>query len=284
MEAFSKVRYFRATPWCTAECKGSRLSEFSLEKYYMDAVTEAGDHFIGYFAVLHFGPISLCYSDTMHGPVLQGIFPGPILNCASRPSFEDGIFKWRHAQLGFEGDWEALSPAFEEELLYMRGRSVNWSVLQPSSRVKITTTDGNSFSGLGSCERLMLTIPPWKLGLKELIWGRFVSETNSVVWLEWKGQYPLRLTYWNGVSMEPELISESKVVAKDLEVAIRQERILRSGTIGSEVLSKVPKVSKLAPLALLVVHECKKLGRGVLQTTDGTLDMGWVIHEKVTWP
>lgn len=191
---------------------------------------------------------------------------------------------WRHAQLGLEGEWQALSPAFEKDLLSSGGRTVNWSVLQPSSRVRITTENGNTFKGLGSCERLNLTIPPWKLGLTELTWGRFVSETNSVVWLEWKGQHPLRLMYWNSRSMEPVEISASKVAAKDLQVAISGERTLRSGTIGSEILSNVPKVLELVPLALLRVHERKKLGRGVLQAIDGTTDEGWVIHEKVTWP
>ncbi len=260
------------------------MSKFSLEKYYLDAVTEGGDHFIGYFATLRFGPISMCYADTMKAPGLRGFRPGPSLDCASRPSFKDGSVIWRHAQLGFEGEWQALSPAFEEELSHWQGASVNWSVLQPSSRVQITTKNGNTFSGLGSCERLKLTIPPWKLGLKELTWGRFVSETNSVVWLEWKGQSPLRLMYWNSKSIEPEVISGNKVAANDVQVTISQIRTLRSGTIGSEILSNVPKMFELAPVSLLGVHERKELGRGVLQTVDGKTDEGWVIHEKVIWP
>ncbi len=257
---------------------------FLLNKYYLDGVTEIGDYFIGYFAVLKFGQLSLCYGDTLHSSEFRGLRPGPSLNCGSSPVPSAEAVTWRHSELGVDGLWRPLSPPIKSQLLSTAEGQVGWSCLQPSSRVKLKTSDGSELQALGCCEYLSMTIPPWRLGMKELVWGRFVSEKNSVVWLKWSGEHQRRLLFWNGVRAAPQSIAHDQVVSNDFSVAISSDTTLRAGHLGSEILSKVPIVKKLAPVALLNVHEHKRLARGTLEARGGQYDKGWIIHETVVWP
>ena len=57
--------------------------------------------------------------------------------------------------------------------------SIVWTCLQPGSRVNISLGD-RQLAGLGYAECLSVTLPPWRLPLSELRWGRFVSAEHSL--------------------------------------------------------------------------------------------------------
>ena len=259
------------------------LKRFSLQKYYLDAVSETGEYFIGYFANVRYRHFSACYSDTVHSQGFRGLKPGPSLSCTHSPETTASTLTWQHPALGVAGKWHALSPSLHEELLSTADGQVDWNVLQPGSTVTLKTASGQELQALGYCEHITLTIPPWKLGLKELVWGRFVSEDNSVVWLEWKGIHNRRLLFRNGRGVIPVRISEDAVTCDAFSLAISPAETVRAGYIGPDILAKVPMASDIAPLAMLQVHEHKKLGRGVLDLHDGPRDRGWIIHETVVW-
>ena len=46
--------------------------------------------------------------------------------------------------------------------------------------------DGVVLRGLGYAEHLSMTIPPWRLPIDTLRWGRFLSPERSVVWIDWQ--------------------------------------------------------------------------------------------------
>jgi hypothetical protein len=257
---------------------------FALEKFYLDAVTDAGDYFIGYAADLFFKRLSLGYADTVHSPELYGLRSGPRMGRGREPLWQNGALIWRHPGLGFEGSWLPLAPPRRVELLSTPKGHVDWHCLQPAAKVSLKTASGLAIEALGYCEHLTLTIPPWQLGLAELIWGRFVSVSQSVVWIVWRGKHAMRLVLWNDNSTDCADISEGHVNTEDFGLAIEPVRTLRQGYLGQNLLSKVPAAYHLAPAALLQVRESKKLGRGILRMRDGRQHEGWVIHEKVTWP
>ncbi len=262
----------------------SRSSGFTLNKFYLDAVTDTGQYFIGYAADLSFKRVSLGYADTLHSPELPGICPGPRIGYAQAPVERNGGINWDHAGLGFKGCWSPLAPSRKATLLSTRHGHVDWHCLQPAASVSLGTASGLAIEALGYCEHLSLTIPPWQLGLTELVWGRFVSTAQSVVWIVWRGRHPMCLVLWNDNSTSHADICEHNVNTDGFALAIEPVRTLRQGYLGRNILSKVPVVNKLAPAALLHIHEDKQLGHGVLRMRDGCQHEGWVIHEKVTWP
>lgn len=257
---------------------------FVLRKYYADGVTACGSCFIGYHADLRFKGLSIGGAATLATPELTGLDRGPRFGKGPAPVHGAGRLAWRQPSLGFDGVWHARARPLRIELLRNGAGVVDWHCLQPAANVWLRTSSGLELALLGYAEVLTLTLPPWSLGLAELIWGRFVSASQSLVWIEWKGANALRLAYWNGVATTPLEISGRRLRSAEFELAIEPVRTLRERSLGDTVLSRLPLAGRLAPLGFFSVKETKWLARGVLQTSDGRRNEGWIIHETVTWP
>lgn len=257
---------------------------FCLTKYYLDAVADNGDYFVGYSANLRFKHLSIGYADALHSSELHGFKPGPSFGHGPEPVWDSKGLTWHHPKLGIEGSWLPLVPPWKTKLLSTAEGHVTWNCIQPGSKVLLKTGAGQIVEALGYCELLTLTIPPWRLGLKELTWGRFVSATQSVVWIDWRGENEIRLVLWNGTPTDLADISENKVTTNDFTISVAPVKTLRQGFFGPNILAKIPKILHLAPTVLLQVHETKQLGHGVLEMPDGHREKGWVIYETIVWP
>jgi hypothetical protein len=127
---------------------------------------------------------------------------------------------------------------------------------------------GRPVTGLGYVEVLTLTLPPWRLPIDELRWGRFCAADGGAVWIEWRGPHPLKLGLLDGAPAPfmPE------------RLGLRDHRVLRSGRIGETALAMIPRLDRL-PGRVLGLSETKWLSRGALAGSEG-----WAIHEVVRWP
>ena len=77
-------------------------------------------------------------------------------------------------------------------------------------------------------------------------------------------------------------IGDAGVTAAGAKLRIEDGFALRSGRIGSTILSHVPGLAKLLPHSLFNIEERKWCSRGEMQTNDNC-SSGWVIHEVVHW-
>jgi len=257
--------------------------DFSLEKYYVDFVTSEGHYFIGYSARMNWVGIEVNYRATIHHPSILGVKSGPSLSSRGGPVLDDSVLTWNNPKLGFEGQWRQRSSANSHILHQEDDGLVEWNCLQPSARAQMTTASGTTCEGLGYVEYLNLTIPPWHLGLRTLLWGRFVSEYHSVVWIVWQGEYPLALLICDGQSIANPVISDDNVRCDDFELSLERAETIRVGSIGETLVSKIPSVLRTAPVEFLGGREEKYVSRGRLAFGDGSSHTGWVIHERVSW-
>ena len=257
--------------------------DFSLGKYYVDFVTTEGHYFIGYSAQMNLVGIEVNYRATIHHPSLIGVKSGPSLSSRDGPVLSDSILTWNNPKLGFDGQWRQRSSAGSHILHQEDDGLVEWNCLQPSARTRLTTASGITYEGLGYVEYLNLTIPPWRLGLRTLLWGRFVSEHHSVVWIEWQGEYPLALLICDGQRVSNSRISDDNVNCEDFELSLERVDTIRVGSIGEALVSKLPSVLRTAPVEFLGGREEKYVSRGKLALGDGANHTGWVIHERVSW-
>ena len=257
--------------------------DFSLEKYYVDFVTSEGHYFIGYSARMNWVGIEVNYRATIHHPSILGVKSGPSLSSRGGPVLDDSVLTWNNPKLGFEGQWRQRSSANSHILHQEDDGLVEWNCLQPSARAQMTTASGTTCEGLGYVEYLNLTIPPWHLGLRTLLWGRFVSEYHSVVWIVWQGEYPLALLICDGQSIANPVISDDNVRCDDFELSLERAETIRVGSIGETLVSKIPSVLRTAPVEFLGGREEKYISRGRLAFGDGSNHKGWVIHERVSW-
>jgi hypothetical protein len=258
-------------------------SEFSLGKYYVDFVTSEGHYFIGYSAQMTWLGVDVNYRATIHHPSIKGVKSGPSLSSRDAPVLDDSNLAWSAPKLGFDGHWWQLSSADSHVLHREDDGLVEWNCLQPSARARLTTASGDTYEGLGYVEFLKMTITPWHLGLRTLLWGRFVSEHHSVVWIVWEGEYPLALLVCDGQKITNPKISDTKVQGDDLELSLERAGTIRAGSIGETLVSKLPSVLKTAPVEFLGGREEKYVSRGNLAFGDGSNHKGWVIHERVSW-
>ena len=247
---------------------------FSLRKWYLDCVAEDGEVLVAYHAELRWRRLSLRYAS-----VLQLDGARSTLRDCPAPLLAGERISWEAPALHISGTWDALAPAADVELI----PGVRWRCLQPRSRVELRVA-GRTLHGLGYAEELELTIPPWRLPIDELRWGRFAGESHGAVWIEWRGPHPLRLTLIDGVRAEAIRIAEDGVRAGGAELRLTEPRVLRSGRIGETALSIIPDLQKLFPGRIVGLEETKWRARGTLEGPGAEVGQGWAIHEVVRWP
>ena len=257
--------------------------EFSLEKYYVDFVTSEGHYFIGYSAQTNLLGVEVNYRATVHHPSINGVKSDPSLSSRDAPVLNDTNLSWSAPKLGFDGHWQQLSSADSHVLHREDDGLVEWNCLQPLARARLTTASGDTYEGLGYVELLNMTIAPWHLGLQTLLWGRFVSEHHSVVWIVWHGKYPMALLMCDGQKIANPRISDSKVQGDDLELSLERADTIRVASIGETLVSRLPSVLRTAPVEFLGGREEKYVSWGKLTFGDDSSHTGWVIHERVSW-
>ena len=142
------------------------------------------------------------------------------------------------------------------------------------------------FSGYGYVDHFEMTAKPWQLPLEELRWGRFLSASDSIVWMDFRGPSPESVVFRNGTPCRNVQISDSEIVLSDegLHLTFEETQVLREGALLSTALSEIPGVKSLLPARMLHTHETKWRSRGILKKGTVEISMGWVIHEVVRWP
>ena len=140
-------------------------------------------------------------------------------------------------------------------------------------------------SGLGYAEHLVLTIPPWKLPIETLRWGRFLNASDWVVWIDWQGEHPQRIVYRNGTRVAAVELGDERIrFADGTLLAMDRSLTIREGPLGTTVLAAIPLVGRTFPARLLQVTECKWRSRSRLEFPNQPAVKGFAIHERVSWP
>ena len=247
-------------------------------KWYADAVAPDGSGFIAYHAELRWRSAALRLASVMrippHGPPCTST-----ARARAAPRLEDGVLVWPPSRLLPGARWESRQRAFEAPLLERGGRRLTWFCAAPAARVSV----GGADAGLGYAERIETTLAPWNLPIGELRWGRFVSESASLVWIDWQGPHPLRLVFHDGVLAERAAVDGARVSTVSSILSVGAPRVLRDGPLGSTALGTIPLLRGSLPARLLALHETKWLCPGTLHDRHGTHE-GWVVHEVVRWP
>jgi hypothetical protein len=191
----------------------------------------------------------------------------------------DGL-AWRTPALGVDARWRG-DPLDIRERIYADGEgSVEWRCLLPGA-----SADTGSVSGLGYVERLRLTIAPWRLPIRSLRWGRFVSARHSLVWIDWRGDFERRLVWLDGKAVAAVGAGDDGFeIEGGARLALDCGLTIRRGPLGSTVLSAVPGLDRIAPARMLQVEEWKWRSAAILECPGEAADRGWAIHEVVRWP
>lgn len=252
---------------------------FELLKWYADCVSTGGDALIVYSGQLRYKQFAVSYESTLaeqrvkHSLRRSSITAG--LDCVS----------WVSRGLGLCGEWRGCSPEIRETVFQSDHGSVEWECLIPNGVAVIERTQRPALRGIGYLERLRLTIPPWRLPIHRLRWGRFLSERNTLIWIDWEGDFRTRIVYSNGSRVHATSVSSDELILEGgSRLAMDRGLVLREGKLGDTVLHSIPGLVRVAPPHIFLMDECKWRSRATLESPGCPSDRGWCIHEEVTWP
>lgn len=178
--------------------------------------------------------------------------------------------------LELEGRWTRRAhPPLLLELLDEPG-ALRWSCVLPRASVELKH-GGRKLSATGYAECVTLQVPPWKLPIDELRWGRAHVGPHTVVWIDWRGPRKVKRIYVDGEAVEGE-VTDDAVVTPRLRLGLERRRTLRAGDVSETVLAHLPAVSGLLSRHKLKLAETKWLSEAKVGRA-----RGWAIHEVVRW-
>jgi len=162
---------------------------------------------------------------------------------------------------------------------------VDWQCQACPARMQFTMSDGTALSGLGYAERLTLSLPPWRLPIDELRWGRWIAAGGgrSLVWIDWRGAQPLTAVFVDGVRQEAATVDDDRVAGADVILVLTDQRTLHRRAL-RDVIGAVGPLTRVFPASWLDVEDCKWMSLGTLHVAGARLETGWAIHEHVRFP
>ena len=247
---------------------------FQLEKWYLDVVADDGRALVAYWLELRWRSLRVRAASTLVAGPSGATRERTTRLAGAPPRVEDGAVRFACGRLDVEGRWSPIAPAAGATLLDGPQGHVTWECVAPVARVS-ASAGGETFEGLGYAERLTMTVPPWRLPIRELRWGRFAAAEGGLVWIQWRGDAPRALALRDGRPVPLAEVREDGVCAGGVELALAEAVPLRSGSLGRGPLRRL---AGALPAALLRVDERKWRARG---SAGGA--RGWVIHEIVRW-
>lgn len=252
---------------------------FQLSKWYLDCVSESGDVSIVYAGTVQWRGMRLNYSSLLD--CTRGCLTSRhSLRKINAPLAERDSISWSSKPFNLSGRWQSRAVALHETIFEGLDGAVEWECLMPCAQSQI-----GQRTGLGYVEHLTLTISPWRLPIRSLRWGRFTSNSDWAVWIDWAGEYNRRIAFVNGEARATEVLEDGRLGFAD-GGCLKMDRsmTLRDGPLGSTVLSSIPDPRHSFPARLLQVRECKWRSRARLERRGRSAVEGWAIHEIVTWP
>ncbi|MFZ4400036.1 MAG: hypothetical protein ACOYO1_08390 [Bacteroidales bacterium] len=256
---------------------------FKLEKLYLDCIDKDGNCFIVYWANLDFYFINLKYSGSIFSDSLNKSIENSSLKRIQKPIINN-LIHFNNASLHLNANWERKEKAVSL-LLYKdeKGKYVNWNCHHPKTMTNIIY-NGNTFQGWGYAETLTMNIKPWQLPIDELRWGRYLSENNTIIWIHWKGNYPVNKVFYNGILFEDAVFDEKSICFDQRRtlVEFQNKTIIRKGKIAN-VLARMPWLKLIFNRKILNTIEIKYKAKSSLSINTKVIDNGWSLFEIVEW-
>lgn len=261
---------------------------FRLNKWYLDFVGENGEAMIFYAAKLTWHGMSVKYTSWLSHNLETGVVLKSRFRKVQMPVLDGELITWKDLGFGVSGAWRASSPMIQARLFDSEEGYLEWECYQPASKVNLIINE-KTLSGVGYAEQLTLTAPPWKIPMDELRWGRFVSDSNNLVWIELRKSDKKQWLWLNGEKIDSCLIEDDSIVIPgsnlmlilDRKVILESEKKIQS--VVGNIIRYLPNFHKSIPLGFLMADETKWLSKGELQSEGKVLSIGMTIHELVNF-
>lgn len=245
---------------------------FRLEKAYVDVLDDGGNWWIGYDASLAWGPAHLGYRE-----VFAENF--------SRRSTTIGSRGGTSGRVHLPGaSLELLSGSAPRPTLSFKNSVLEWRLTHVRGDV-LLNVDGAEriISGAGYGEIVVLQAPPWRLGIEQLRWGRYISATHFATWIVATGPQPISFGVIDDGVVTATAVQENVLHLGDHRIELGG--IVRPIAAGDPLDQRSWPIRRLArrlaPAFALAQH--KAVYNTVMTAADGSSEVGMAIAEQVTF-
>jgi hypothetical protein len=174
----------------------------------------------------------------------------------------------------------------EQRLLDSGDGWVDWRCEAARGDVIVECDNRETLRGDGYAECLSMTLPPWRLPIDTLRWGRWIAADGdrSVVWIDWHGPQPLTAVFVDGQIQQASIVGDERIETGGAALTLTDRHTLCSRSLSDTLGALRPVLAPLLPQSWLAVEDCKWRSRGTLRSAGRPDESGWVIHEHVRWP
>jgi hypothetical protein len=289
------------------------MNSFYLKKWYVDLVTADGDALYLYFIVTRVAGIRRNYVSA-HLSLANGsdirathryleLGEGVVLernhvikrnnNSHTKIHFENIAVDLWYSSIGSK--W---TPTEKGILLRSNEGYLSWFVSQPAAAVEGTIHFGPrkmEVRGFGYQDIVEMTIPPWRLPISELLWGRAHCGNYTVVYDQVKTREGDCLQYLLLQDRTANLVedriftiqadaadNETQIIHKTFTLNLKRRRMLEESPIATDERIKPRFFRNLLARISGNPQERKMFSDAVLRIGETVLH-GTAIHEKVLW-
>jgi hypothetical protein len=254
---------------------------FTLTKWYLDCATADGRVMIAYWASLVWLKMSVTWQNVSWFEPTGSRAQRSSLAKAPPPEVLGDEISWP-ATLGGEIRIERRAGPIETRLYESESGFVDWRAEAPAAMVAAEFPAFGAIEGPGYAERIVMTVPPWRLPIHELRWGRWLDATaaRSIVWIDWRGSAPQTRVFVDGISAPDPVVTDDTVSAGTTRLDIGDRLTLHERAFG-EIVATIPPLRAGLPAALLALRQSKWCSKAVLSHEGEAPITGRTIHEVV---
>lgn len=265
------------------------VHDFYVNKWFLDFTGEDGEVIIVYVATLRWKGLAVTYTSCLqHGLTGERVYKYRFRKVCF-PKVSERCISWEDPFWGFSGEWESDSDPIQSRLVDLPDGYLDWRCYQPDSKVQFRLQD-KILCGRGYVEQLVLTVPAWKIPMKELRWGRYITERNSMVWIELRNKQNKQWVWINGEKVGSCIIEDDHIsipgekinLKLDRKIILESEKKIQS--VVHKIVKYIPSFQKVIPLNFLLADEIKWFSNGVTwDDNNELLERGKAIHEWVNF-
>ena len=257
-------------------------SHFELTKWYIDCVDADGRAAIAYWASIALRGLTFTWhSVATYEP---GASPSERNSVRTTPAPDDqaGCIAWNAPAIGCVVRCEPTVRPAHIRLLDDQTGTVEWHCDAPAARCSIEVRGHPEFLGTGYAEHLAMTVPPWRLPIDELRWGRWISTDagRSVVWIDWRGDSPATWVVVDGTIVPGSAVRDDSVTTPGGSLVLGEGRTLHQRSVDN-IARRIPGLARLLPKSVLALAEHKRCSMATWLARDAAPVTGRAIHEVV---
>jgi len=262
------------------------MQPFSLTKWYVDCVDSSGRVAIAYWSAIAWGGLAITWhSLSLCEPGAEPVHASSIAS-VDAPTVTDQRILWQSSPLSVRLDCRRSQPPVGLRLLETAEGHLDWCCEAAAGQVALVVGDRQTWHGPGYAEHIEMTIPPWRLPIDQLQWGRWIASGghHSVVWIDWRGPQPLTKVFRDGGDQADARVAGDRIDAGDTVLTLTEPHTIYSRSLANTLGGLQTVLAPLLPASWLALEDRKWLSRGLRRTAGRDDEAGWAIHETLGWP